>query len=583
MKLNKKNQAFGMGYQANLETNLLEYLLNCGFQTRIKGQEIWMDHCPYCESPGKTSDHFSFNQDKNVFHCVKCGESGTLYKFKLDRGDVNPFYNVKSYKKPPDKQLSAPDKFYEWYKRNRGIKKEILVKYKVMLENKCIVYQYFENDGTLFNRKYKEISTGKVWQEKDAKHNFYGLHVNGNPDKKFCIIVEGEDDVHAMVQMGWENVYGLPSGAGSYTPEMDKFLNGYGLIYVALDCDQTGQKEAKRFAEKAGLHKCKNVIMPFKDARDCLLNGVDIKKYIDQAKYFQHDTIRTIESAKPEYMDYIQNQQRLLGTMMPSEGINRVVGGIRAGETTLLLGHTGIGKTTFALNLMLWCQESELPVLLFPFEDKIVNVIRKLIEIITDEPTFSYSEIEQKNLLNNKPEWYEDQIDSLAKRKLYIFDKDKHHNMGYFDPQKIIETMRYAVKFYNIKVFCIDHLHYFLKLGNTRNPVYVIDETMRMFTTIAQELDVHILILVHAIKTQDKATGESRKLGINSAKGSGSIAQEAFNFWIIDRDENNHGSIVEIRKNRTYGKTGTILYKVSENLNTYIEDRFTYKLSEKEF
>ena len=52
----------------------------------------------------------------------------------------------------------------------------------------------------------------------------------------------------------------------------------------------------------------------------------------------------------------------------------------------------------------------------------------------------------------------------------------------------MVNVIEYAVKFYDVKFFLIDHLHYFLQLSGEKNPVQVIDESVRKIKQLTERL-----------------------------------------------------------------------------------------------
>ena len=351
--------------------DLIGYIDSTGIPYKIrssnKGNQIALQYCPYCEQ-GQKGDfsHFYFSQDTQTFYCQKCGIKGNLYRFKLDRGDVSPVTKSREikYERPKENKslTSEVDKFYSWYQKERGINSEILEKYKVGFTKRdgknVIAYQYYDQKGVLFNRKYR-TEDKKFWTEKDAESNFYGLQFI-DLKKKYLIVCEGEDDLHALVQYGFENVLSVPYGAGNYSPAMDRIIKQVDEIFLCFDNDPTGQEGARKFAEKAGLPKCKNVILPFKDARECLLQQVhkdQIEFDIASAQQFRHEEIVKANDLKDDFMKFIRDEGRLSGRAIRMPEFNKIVGGIRTSELTILTGYTGRGKTTFAYNFVRWAEE----------------------------------------------------------------------------------------------------------------------------------------------------------------------------------------------------------------------------------
>jgi twinkle protein len=80
----------------------------------------------------------------------------------------------------------------------------------------------------------------------------------------------------ALYQYGKQSCVSVPSGAGNFDwveNEWD-FLDGFTKVYICYDNDTAGNTKAMELVSKLGAWKCKRVVLPFKDANDCLKNKV---------------------------------------------------------------------------------------------------------------------------------------------------------------------------------------------------------------------------------------------------------------------------------------------------------------------
>lgn len=579
---------------------LIQYLNNSGITFKEQNDELILQTCPYCENNKKGNyQHFYFNRSKQTFYCHKCGIKGNLYKFKLDRGDVDitKFKNI-VYKKPENPKAFKPvkDTFYTWFESNRGISSQIARKYEIgyclkeIEGNKkdFIVYHYFDKEKQLINRKFRSLDKKHMWTEKDAEKIYYGLQFI-DFEKDYIHVCEGEDDCHALAQIGIDNVVSVPFGAGNYTQQMDQINSSFSKIYLFFDTDSRGQQGARQFAEKAGLIKCWNVILPFKDARECLKENVDIfgiQIEIKKSTQFKHQSIVKVGDNKKDFKEFLFNSKKLIGTMTPSSEFNKILGGIRLSELTTITAQSGAGKTTFGSNIISWMVRSGLPCLVLPFENKLVSIIRKYIEIESGELVYKYDEENNELQILKSEEWVDQWLDKLNEHELYFLNKTNNNN-GYYTIDEIESILEYAVKFYNIKIVLLDHLHFFLKLSDERNERAKIDETVRRIKLWTDKYNIHILMIAHPHMTNDR-DGKPQKLGLNSLKGASSIVQESDNFLIVSRDfdveDKGEGtlSMIDVKKNREFGKLGSFCLKVLPNGNTMLPISKEQLLSKKE-
>jgi 5S rRNA maturation endonuclease (ribonuclease M5) len=345
--------------------DLLDFLAQVAYGYKRRGNELYLDKCPYCETDRKDkSEHFSFNEDTGVFFCVKCQTKGNLITFKRDQG-FEPF-EFKVYHKPDQVKVSKykeqPDQYFSLYKEHRGIPEDVLKKYGVgQFKDErlgpCRTYAYVDVEtGDIVNVKYVNANK-QMRTESNAKKIYYGLqHVDFK--KEYLHVVEGEDDCHALVAMGIDNVVSVPFGASNYSEEMGKINKNFKIIWLLFDNDKAGQEGAQKFAQKAGVWKCKNVLLPFKDSRDCLLNGLDIfdiEKLKILAKPFDYAPeikVRPGLSIGERLQRFeTDSKKNPFGLKFGFDLIDEITGGLRGGDLFSIIANPGCFKTTSLMNL----------------------------------------------------------------------------------------------------------------------------------------------------------------------------------------------------------------------------------------
>jgi len=554
-----------------------------GIEFRTKGDETALKYCPFCEGQDEGDfTHFSVNVVDGVFHCVKCDAAGTYTQLKNDLGigETRNMLRHRQYVRPEKKDIAPKaETFYSKYSELRGISEDILKKFQVGESQqdgkKIVIYQFINEKGVLCNRKYRSLSDKKVmWVERGAELIYYGAQFL-KPQEQYgwLMVCEGEDDCHALWQMGFENVVSVPQGCKSYTPAMHKVNNRYDQIFLFYDADEKGQAGAEKFAEMAGHHKCYNVVLPFKDARDCLNAGMDkagIESLMAQAERFEHDEIKKATSFSDSVINHYMNPSESLGRPTGNQDFDRILGGVRKGELTSLTGHTGTGKSTFALNASVWVVKNGGHALVISLENKMRQTVQKMVAINSGEALFAPTP-SGKNAPCKSREWFMHELKELASYPLWFFDSEADKK-GYFNLDKIETVIDYAVKFNRVEFVVLDHLEYFLNMSNVDNKVNEINGVMRRIKNLTKKLNVHILLLAHPAKTTDK-NGESVNLGINGFKGSSAIQQESDNIIILNKGVDGATLLARARveKNREHGKTGEVIFQVSSNMNTYTE------------
>jgi 5S rRNA maturation endonuclease (ribonuclease M5) len=354
-----------MHQQFNLY-DLTDFLTQADFYYKKKGEEIVLDRCPYCEQDRqKKSDHFSFNSVTGQFFCVKCNTKGNLITFKRDQG-FEPF-EYKVYHKPDQNKVSAyknqSETYFKSYQEKRGIPTTTLKQYGVGMVvdsvlGACRTYSYVDIETKdIVNVKYVNAKK-QMRTESNAKKIYYGLQFL-DFGKDVLHVVEGEDDCHALSSMGIDNVVSVPFGAGNYSEGMGQINKKFKSIFILFDNDKAGQDGAQKFSHKAGVWKCKNVVLPFKDVRDCLLNGLDIfdiEKLKGLSKQFEYDPETKVRPAlsMSERVDKFEADSKINpgGLKFGYDLIDDITGGLRGGDLFSIIANPGCFKTTKLMNMI---------------------------------------------------------------------------------------------------------------------------------------------------------------------------------------------------------------------------------------
>jgi twinkle protein len=236
-----------------------------------------------------------------------------------------------------------------------------------------------------------------------------------------------------------------------------------------------------------------------------------------------------------------------------------VLGGWRDGEFTVVTGDTGSGKSTWTTDAAYNQLTQGNAVLLAPFEQKPWEVVSKLVSVDAEKSVFDMRE---------------DELDEAVTRvsRLPLFILDRHGPTPLAEIRDAIFTSVYR---YGIKFVIIDHLHYFLD-SDPGNERYAIDEAVRAFKLWSQDLQIHIMLVVHPAKLGRDGKGNVRKVQLDDLKGSSEIKKEADNGIRIhkqrDEFEECDKSEVEILKCRSNaGREGRVWFYFDVKSERYIE------------
>jgi DNA primase len=348
----------------NLEIE--NYLQSKGWEFKYRNGEYCLNQCPL---NGCGPGHFYINQGKEVFYCQKCGERGHILSLKKRLGDLPSISHISSYSKisTPLKtiDLSVIEGYHKELLENpaalayltdqRSFTLETIKKFKLGFKDGSITIPYFK-DGLCLNIKSRPIKpTGdkKYFREEGCASILFNLD-NARKHQGAVITTEGEPDGIAYDQIGFPNVVSVPNGAEAFSDEWIDDLESFDQIYLSYDMDEAGRKGVEKAADKLGRYRCFDVLLPLKDANDCLKAGFtnqEIAEILTKAKRFESPLVKTSENFFDEIRDLHSGNLESKGLLTGWKKFDDLLNGIRPTELTVLTGETGSGKSTWAANL----------------------------------------------------------------------------------------------------------------------------------------------------------------------------------------------------------------------------------------
>lgn len=356
--------------------------------------EIYLS-CPVCTSQRKPSHQkekkLAVNIRKGTWYCQHCGWTGGLTPTSWVK-------NTAPLEIKRTKPISDNQRILKTLQEERKISQLTLdacnvkaatayIKDKKSGDGRtvnCVAFIY-TNNGLPVMIKYRD-SKKNFAIEKNSKIIPYGMdHIKG---KNECYIVEGEIDKLSYYEVGIRNVISVPTGAQisqkerkhfektgqlivenhlslSYFDEVYEDFEEMDTIYVCTDDDAAGVKLRNEIARRFGFERCKYISYnkyeyeikgekyKCKDANDVLVHlGKDaLLNTINQSEHFPITGIITVN-------DIWQDVERQYDVGL-EKGVSTGIADLdphftwKTGHTIVLNGWPGMGKTTFALNLLL--------------------------------------------------------------------------------------------------------------------------------------------------------------------------------------------------------------------------------------
>ena len=498
--------------------NQIESYLNSkdwGF--KFKNGEFCLDTCPLCDAgPG----HFYINQAKEIFYCHKCGERGHILSLKKRLGDLPAIAHISEFsKKSPEKtiDLSIIEKYHKallenpaafnYLTQERAFTEETIRKFKLGFNNGSITIPHLK-DGVCLNIKSRKIDPNggqKFFREEGCASILFNQ--DSAEGKGWAVLTEGELDCIGFHQMGVLNTVAVTGGADTFLDEWIDPLEHLQQIFISYDMDEAGRKGAERAADKLGRYRCLNVLLPLKDANDCLRAGYtkgEIDHIIAQAKPFESKLIKSPESYFDQIRELHSGKSQSKGIRTEWNNFDCRLGGIRPNEVTVFTGETGSGKTTMATNLGFKLACGNHPVLIASFEMKPIPILRKMIQM---ETGFPLSELRKDRL--------EQALSRISTLPIYFVDQ-----YGEIGLEELKGAIYYAKRRHGIEFAVLDNLHVFLKYSGDHER-QAIDQALKDIKSWAMDLGIHVLLVVHPTKL----TYDNKVVHLNDLKGSSSLKQ----------------------------------------------------------
>lgn len=584
---------FVSAYHEISNSEIRDFLARIGVEYKETSNGFTARYCPLCPKPHyeeRTNLYtLGFKANSGVFHCFRCGVSGSWYDFKnLVTGSnlhIEAIQSQETVLPSVEEHLTKIHNLTEqkyptilkYLNEVRGLTTETLVKYNVGVGMKqfrdteteesidlpCVFFPMYlaKNNENLLTRVkiraiYKENKHYMKMHPSGGGFGFFGLNIVPSGIKTI-VITEGEYDALAVHQATGLYAVSLPNGASHLPIQLLPWLEQFQRIYLWLDDDLAGREAAAKFAKKLGLKRTFIVkTQDFdghgpKDANEALLtcSSETMKKFITLAKPIAEENITTFRELREEVYNKMTKHQEESGIMCTSfNWYNQKTKGFRKGELTILTGGTGSGKTTLLSQLSLDFCSQGIPTLWGSFEIKNEILLKKLL--------IQYAKMD----LTRKPELFNEFADKFQDLPLYLLKF-----FGSTDIDKILDTMDFATYAYDIGHIIVDNLQFMLSgqaLG--MNKFDLQDQVISKFRNFATDKNVHLTLVIHPKKIDDESD-----LNIASVFGSAKATQEADNIFVL---QNRHKyRLIDIRKNRFDGEVGRVGLGFDKDTQSFFE------------
>ena len=369
---------------------------------------------------------------------------------------------------------------------------------------------------------------------------------------RMIVVVEGEIDALTVSQLQdnkWP-VVSLPNGAQSGPKAISQaveYLEKFDKVVFMLDNDEPGQKAAVACAEVLSPGKAYIAALPLKDANDMLQAGRG-KEVIDAiwgARVYRPDGVVQGD----DVWEQITREDLSVSQTWPHSGLNEKTYGIRQGEVVTLVAGTGAGKSTLCRELAMHLILSGETVGYIALEENVRRSALGLLSILANTP------------LHQKPnsEIVTPELRALWKRiqqRVVFYD-----HFGSIDSKNLLAKIRYMVKALGVKYVVLDHLSIVVSgMDIEADERRTIDQTMTALASMAQEMNVCLILVSHLKRTEGKPHEQGKAVTLSDLRGSHSISQLSHTVVSVERDQQDEAardvSTLRVLKCRHTGNTG---------------------------
>lgn len=584
-----------MGYYEFKESDAWEFARASGIQNKQRGDELQFLYCPYCNG-GRNRDKYSFaiNLTNGQFKCLRssCSASGNMLTLATDfswfslGNDVDAYYQTgqqKKFRKFKKMQPVKPKPAALTYLESRKITAATAEKYQITVQTdhiNVLVFPFLDEKGTLQFVKYRktdfnpETDNNKEWCESNCKPILFGMY-QCNLENKTLILTEGQIDSLSVAESGIENAVSVPNGKNGFTwvPYCWDWLQNFSTLVVFGDCENgviTLLEEMRRRFRGTVKAVRQQDYKGCKDANEILNKyGRDaVRQAVEQAEVVPIQQVKQL--ADVEAVDLFSLPKIPTGI----ESLDKVLsGGIYLGQTVILTGKRGEGKSTLGSQILanalndgktVFAYSGELPDYFFKrWIDFQIAGKHNVIDRAEEAGTVNYFIPKEK--ANKISEWY--------RNRAYLFDNQSTEDN---EPGDLFETIEKAVQQYDIQLLLLDNLMTALDVGISVDLYRAQSKFVDKLVKMAKRQQVAVILVVHPRKNGSGADEN------DVISGSADITNKVDVVLTYKRDKNlnENQRLLTVSKNRLTGRLATgekalTLYydeaskRISDNTNDF--------------
>lgn len=467
--------------------------------------------CPQCCDTGK--DNLIHYPDGN--YCMSCGYKEQDGKKMIQEKKVRPITPLGAFL-----PLSK-----------RGISADTCKRYGVSVDTDrgLLMFPHYK-DGKLTAQKLKSADKKIYWEGTPTDCTYFGSHIhNGHRDT--IVITEGEEDCLAVSQTVGNYIHctTLTNGANDVSKFVKKHykkLIEYNKIVLCFDNDEAGNKATIEFKEHFPVGKVAIVKYSEKDASDMLAKGKveELKWAVLKAEVDRPDGVLKFGDIDISFFE--DKFER--GYTLKFPQLTECLGGLRKGELTMLASGSGMGKSTWATDIVL-----DLLV------DKGLSIADVKLEQGQKKTVYNYMALHNGvhfRLFRENPEVISKEVKEKTIKeleKLYV-----HNHFGSLDSDELLNTLDYYATICKVDFILLDHISIVISGndGGRDGERKQIDKLVTKIRELIERTGVGVICISHLRNPPngEQQWEEGRPIRRNDLRGSGSLTQLSDNVLAIE-------------------------------------------------
>ena len=506
-----------MGIYEFSEDDAFRFVREIGGSGKRNGDELQFKLCPYCLGGNKKDrGTFSINLKSGQFKCLRasCNAHGNMitlskdFNFSLGNYVDEYLYGNRKFKQIHKKEKPVSKPAAVSYMESRGISESVTKRYNITTQrdnDNILVFPFYDENDVLQFVKYRKTDFDKTkdknkeWCEADCKPILFGMN-QCNMENKTLILTEGQIDSLSVTESGIENAVSVPTGAKGFTwiPYCWDFLSSFNTLIVFGDCECEKitllDEMQKRFTGTVK-HVKPQDYRGCKDANDILrkYGKQAVVDAIHNAVPIKNPKIKPLEEVKRVDLSKLEKIETGIAAL------DKLLGGFYFGQTILVTGERGFGKSTLVSQFGTFAIKNGYPTFFYSgelmdwyFKAWIEYQIAGNRNINTLVSNLGY-----KNYMIHGE--ILPQIESWYSGKAYIYDNGIVSDDT--EEETLLQTMETAIKQYGCRVLVVDNLMTAITDDISSDLYRIQTQFVRQLTLLAKKYNALIFLIVHPRKS----------------------------------------------------------------------------------